>query len=315
MRSVARTILWPLRRFFDPRFVGIHDAVQDLRRTVIADMDARNEAAVLTGRMLDNLMEHVEVIRRRVAFDPEAAHSLAELDETLARILNYGASHQGFAAQANLWFNPAILVGYDAHNVGVRWINERIVEVPYAFRALSRIPRGARVLDVGATESTVSLSLATLGYDVTAVDPRSNPLSHQRLQTIVANIEEWEHDDADFDAVLCLSTIEHIGTTAYGQPSAGERLDLAAMERMRELAKPDALLILTTAVGRASVNEFGRVYDQDGLDELLQGWDLDDLTLAQRVDERSWVTIDEPIADLRGDAETVTMVTATKSSA
>jgi SAM-dependent methyltransferase len=314
VRSVARTVLWPLRRFFDPRFVAIHDAVQDVRRMVIADLDARNEAAVLTGRTLDSIQEQIAGLRRLVAFDPDAELSLAELDEKLARILNYAAGHKGFAAQANLWFNPPILVGYDRGDVGVRWINERIVEVPYLFRALSRVPLGARVLDVGATESTVCLSLATLGYSVTAVDPRPNPLSHERLETVVANIEEWHPDDADFDAVLCLSTIEHIGTSAYEQESAAQRLDLSAMERMRELAKSGALLVLTTAVGQASVTDFGRVYDREGLDELLRGWDVDDLTLVQRRDETTWVTIDGPITDLPRDAETVAMVTATKSS-
>ena len=50
LRSVARVILWPVRRFFDPRFTGIHEAVNDVKRVVIADMDAANEASVLTGR-------------------------------------------------------------------------------------------------------------------------------------------------------------------------------------------------------------------------------------------------------------------------
>jgi SAM-dependent methyltransferase len=314
LRSVARTILWPVRRFFDPRFVGIHDAVQDLKRIVIADMDARNEAAVLTGRSLDNVLAHVEAIRHRVAFDPETPHSIAELDDTLSGILNYGASHEGFAAQANLWFNPPILVEYDAQGVGVRWVNERIVEVPYAFRALSRVPSGAKVLDVGATESTVCLSLATIGYQVTAVDPRPNPLTHERLETVVGNIEEWEHADAEFDAVLCLSTIEHVGTSAYEQRTTARRIDLEAMKRMHELTKPEGLLVLTTAVGPASVDEFSRVYDQDGLDELLRGWEVADLTLVRRLDATSWDTIDEPIDRLPDGVETVAMVTATKNS-
>src|ERR671925_1754042 len=37
-RRVARAILWPLRRFFDPRFAGVYDAVQDIKRLLITDM-------------------------------------------------------------------------------------------------------------------------------------------------------------------------------------------------------------------------------------------------------------------------------------
>jgi 2-polyprenyl-3-methyl-5-hydroxy-6-metoxy-1,4-benzoquinol methylase len=328
LRSVARAILWPVRRFFDPRFAGIHEAVQDVKHIVIADMDAANEASVLTGRTLENLLaqhaamltriepmeEKVEGLHNRFLFDPEAEHSLEDLDDGVARILNYSSSHHGFASSANLWFNPPVLVEYASGDVGVRWVNERIAEIPYAFRALSRVVAGARILDVGATESTVSLSLATLGYEVTAIDPRPNPLSHERLNTIVGQIEDWD-TDSEFDAVLCLSTIEHLGTGEYEQQGTERRIDLDAMTRIRELTKPGGSLVLTTAVGRASSNESSRVYDREGLDELLAGWDVEDLTLLQRKDATSWVTIDEQIEDLDPETETVVMVTATKPAA
>jgi 2-polyprenyl-3-methyl-5-hydroxy-6-metoxy-1,4-benzoquinol methylase len=328
LRSVARAILWPVRRFFDPRFTGIHEAVNDVKRVVIADMDATNEASVLTGRTLDTLLAHVEPVHRRVEvldqrvealhnrflFDPEADHALVDLDDDLARILNYASSHDGFASQARLWFNPPVLVGYSSGEVGVRWVNERVAEVPYAFRALSRVAEGGRILDVGATESTVCLSLATLGFEVTAIDPRPNPLAHERLQTVVAQIEEWE-DETGFDAVLCLSTIEHLGTGEYEQAGAERRVDLDAMKNMHHLTKPDGVLVLTTSVGAASSNEGHRVYDREGLDELLAGWEVEDLTLVQRKDATSWRTIDEEIADLDPETETVAMVTATKKTA
>ena len=233
---------------------------------------------------------------------------------TLARILNYASSHDGYASQASLWFNPPVLVGYSSGEVGVRWVNERVAEVPYAFRALSRVPPGGKILDVGATESTVCLSLATLGFEVTAIDPRPNPLAHERLQTVVGQIEEWE-TDAEFDAVVCLSTIEHLGTGEYEQQGAERRVDLEAMKRMHEVTKPGGLLVLTTSVGGASSNESHRVYDRDGLDELLAGWEVEDLTLVQRKDATSWVTIDEQIEDLDPETETVAMVTATKPTA
>jgi hypothetical protein len=328
LRSVARAILWPVRRFFDPRFTGIHEAVNDVKRVVIADMDAANEASVLTGRTLDTLLarseavlaqiepmhRRVEGLQNRFMFDPEVDHPLDDLDDDVARILNFASSHQGFASQASLWFNPPVLVGYSSGEVGVRWVNERVAEVPYAFRALSGVQPGATILDVGATESTVCLSLATLGFEVTAIDPRPNPLAHERLRTVVGHIEEWKAD-VEFDAVLCLSTIEHLGTGEYEQEGTVRRVDLDAMKRIDELTKPGGLLVLTTAVGEASSNESSRVYDREGLDELLAGWDVEDLTLVQRQDATSWVTIDEQIADLDPKTETVAMVTANKTTA
>ena len=66
LRRVARTILWPLRRFFDPRFTGIFNTVQDLRRLLITDMEAANETATLTGRTLDRLVAQNEALLARL---------------------------------------------------------------------------------------------------------------------------------------------------------------------------------------------------------------------------------------------------------
>jgi 2-polyprenyl-3-methyl-5-hydroxy-6-metoxy-1,4-benzoquinol methylase len=326
-RSVARTLIWPARRFFDPRFTGIVQQIEEVKSLVAADAAAANEIAAFTGRSLDTVLAHVEEqgraldavyerleqFNRRVAFDPDTPHSVDEIDENTARVLNYASSHEGFAAQANLWFNSPLLVGFKPQQVELSWVNERIVEVPYAFRAICRVRPHAKILDVGAAESTVCLSLATLGYDVTAVDPRPNPLSHERLHVVVAPIEEWEHEE-EFDAVLCLSTIEHIGLAAYDQQATEQRLDLEVMKRIRELTRPDGLLVLTTAVGQGSVGELGRVYDREGLEELVDGWKVDDLTLVQRRDATNWVTIAEPIEDQEPEAETVAMITATKTA-
>ena len=327
VRSVAKKLAWPARRFFDPRFTSILQELEKVKALQITDATAANETATFTGRSLDTVLAHIEEharaldavnarleqLNQRIAFDPDSPHSVDEIDENTARVLNYASSYEGFAAQANLWFNPSLLVSYEPQQVELRWVNERIVEVPYAFRALCRVPADARVLDVGAAESSVCLSLATLGYDVTAIDPRPNPLSHERLRVVVARVEEWEHEAA-FDAVLCLSTIEHIGTDAYGQEATERRVDLEAMQRIRQLTRPDGLLVLTTAVGEASVGRLGRVYDREGLDELREGWDVADRTFVQRRDATSWVTLDEPIEDLEPEAETVAMITATKTA-
>jgi len=327
VRAFAKKLAWPARRFFDPRFTAVLQEIDSVKRIVGADAAASNELATFTGRSLDTVLAHVEEhsraleaanaaldqLGRRVSFNPDSVRSVEDIDEPTARMLNYASSHEGFAAQAHLWFNPALLVAYEPRGVELRWVNERVAEVPYAFRALAGVPTGAKVLDVGAAESSVSLSLATLGYEVTAVDPRPNPLSHERLHVVTERIEDWAAD-ATFDAVLCLSTIEHLGVGVYDQPASDDRDDLAAMARMRELTGAEGLLVLTTAVGPASVSEHGRVYDRAGLDELLQGWEVADLTLVQRRSATTWLPTATPIEELDSDTETVAMITATKTA-
>ena len=233
----------------------------------------------------------LEQLHRQLAFDPDSPHSVEEIDANTARVLNYASSHEGFAAQANLWFNPALLVAYEPRQVELRWVNERIVEVPYAFRALSGLDRGAKVLDVGATESTVCLSLATLGYDVTAVDPRPNPLSHERLQVVTARIEEWEARDAVRRGRLPLDDRAHRHGRLRPGPASDERLDLAGDGRMRELT-PTGRSARADHRGERDSAPSARAAGSTtatGLDELLDGWDVSDLTLVQRRGATNWV--------------------------
>jgi hypothetical protein len=106
LRTVGRALLWPLSRFFDPRFQGIarqsetqhedlgrrielalarvderHDqttalvegardgileALRELKGLTTADMDAATEANELIGRSLADLLGEVESLSRRM---------------------------------------------------------------------------------------------------------------------------------------------------------------------------------------------------------------------------------------------------------
>jgi 2-polyprenyl-3-methyl-5-hydroxy-6-metoxy-1,4-benzoquinol methylase len=328
VRGLVRAILWPVRRFFDPRFAGIASAVQ-------ANVAATVEATELLGRALDELNSRVdarleaqqrliEQTREQASLArDEAAHasgryferlvggSVQEIDESVAHLLNYASSHRGFAAQRDLWLNHPISLAYEAGGVRLGNVNERIVEIPHAYRALARLEPGAKVADVGAAESLVAFSLALLGYDVTAVDLRPYPFEHPRLRSVTTPIEEWE-DDSTFDAIICLSTIEHVGLGAYGEEPKEDRADLAAMRRMHELTAPGGLLVLTTRFGNAREAELERIYDQAGLQELLEGWTVEELTIVRREDDKTWMLVDGK-ATVQDGAEHVALVTAVRA--
>ena len=355
-RRLARAILWPISRFFDPRFQGIakqvavshddhvqrfgelgqrlsdtseqthdrlehlHASVEELDRLARADLEMATDATTLMGEAIADVNrvgnETLEIVRA-MSQDAIAAHlehlvggTVDDLDSAVAHLLNYAESHHGFAAQKNLWFNPPVSLSYENGDVAVGQVNERAVEVAYVLRALAAVPAGAFVLDVGATESLLSLSLASLGYNVTALDPRPYPLSHPRLEVVVAEVQRWE-PTRTFDAVVCLSTIEHIGLGAYGEGKDDERADMQAMAQIRTCTAPGGLLVLTTPFGAARADGFTRVYDQSQLTELLVGWEVSDLTIARRESPTSWI-----VANARGaddETESVALVTAKRA--
>lgn len=238
--------------------------------------------------------------RRRMA--RLAVAEIADLDQQAADLVNFAGSHRGFAAQAGLWLNPAINVEHRAGEVRVGAINERVVEVPWAFRALGPVPIGGRVLDFGACESQVSLSLAAMGYRVTALDLRPYPFAHPNLEAVASPLEDWDAEDGSFDAALIVSTVEHVGLGWYGE-QPGRFDDRGAMRRLAELVKPGGVIVLTVPYGTASVSDVQRVYDADGLAGLLEGLEIVEREIVEEQDG-DWVVVEE------SGAHAVALVTA-----
>jgi hypothetical protein len=208
--------------------------------------------------------------------------SLAELTAPVAGALNWAQGPEGYAAQAGLWFNPPVPVEHVAGGVEVLLVNERIVEQPWVTAQVGLEP--VRVLDLGGAESTVALSLATLGHDVTVVDPRGYPVAHPNLRVDAVKLEE--HAGGSYDVAVALSAVEHFGLGHYAG-AEGSRDDAAALAQLRDLAP--RLVLSVPFAPEASADDFQRVYDSPGLDELLAGWRVVERRAAWQVERTQWV--------------------------
>lgn len=236
---------------------------------------------------------------------------LDQLDDSLAEVINYAGGHRGFYAQAGLWFNPPVGVALGAGIAVPAIVNERIVELPFAMAALSRLEPGARILDIGGSESTFSLSAASLGYLVTAIDPRPLSYAHPNLESFTNRVEDWEGPSESFAAAFLISTIEHIGLGAYGEgvygsPEHGKGADRLLLDRVRRLLGPGGVLVLTTPYGTRAATDLERIYDQQSLSELLAGWEVLERRIVVRRDSLIW----EPDAEVAPDGRGVVMVLA-----
>jgi SAM-dependent methyltransferase len=230
---------------------------------------------------------------------------LDKLDSDLAVLLNHAAGHRGFAAEADLWFNPPTVVELRAGQARLAVVNERIVEVPFAMAALGRLKHGARVLDIGSAESTFPLSAAALGYHVTAVDLRPLPYSHPNLESFAGRFEDWEPPAEPFDAAFLISTVEHVGLGAYGEAAYGERVagrgaDRRMLEGLRELLAPGGLVVITTPYGVAKVDQLERTYDEQSLQALVEGWDVLERSVIVARDKLTWLPGESPRKGQRG---------------
>jgi Caenorhabditis protein of unknown function, DUF268 len=148
--------------------------------------------------------------------------------------------------------------------------NERVIEVPWA---LSQLPQSGAILDVGSCDASYLTSVMSGDRVLHCMDTRdcsatlpSGAIFHH--ESIIGN----SLPSAYFDAILMLSTIEHVGLPCYGQRPfpMGDRLALAAV---RPLLKPSGRLLMTVPVGRGTTATWYREYSVPHLRSLLQGWE------------------------------------------
>lgn len=255
------------------------------------------------------------LLERSAAGDPEADEELGKLihdqlpgaaDRVLgaslgtrlpigpgtADFLNWATGHTGPAAQAGVWINEAVQLFHHDGTVRPGEVNERIVEVPWVMGLATTLAPGSLVLDFGATESTVSLSLASLGLDVIAADLRPYPFTHPRVRSLIGPIEKWEGPERPLDAVFCVSALEHVGLGAYGETATAGDLDREIVERFARWLKPGGEIAFTAPYGRWSVDELQRVYDAPHLDALFAGWRITARAICVQTAPDRWERVD-----------------------
>ena len=264
-----------------------------------------------TASMLSQINDSFTLLRADLPsiWSPPIPQCLADVSQRDSNLLNKMNTHNGYRAQAGVWVNDALSCGFGQDGLELQDVNERIGEIPYVFSKLGQLQPPARVLDVGSCESTVALSLASLGYAATALDPRPYAFQHPRLSIVTSGVEDLSMDEP-FDAVVLLSTIEHLGIGSYGLRK-DNRQDLEAMRHIRGLLRPGGLLVLTTPFGMAKVDELERTYDVAGVHELIEGFELDgEPTVLVRRSRTEWNLDEAGFSDVTDDRLRVVMLSA-----
>lgn len=283
----------------------LHGVAEQLHEAAAAHESMQDQAAMVSTRV-EVMLNELHAARDEVGFSrndilvalehmapslklrPLQEARLEDIDDLAAAFLNYARSHRGPLADADLWINDPVVIEWRKGEARVGAVNERIVEQPFVYGALASLEPGSRVLDIGGGESVVALSLASMGHDVTIVEPGGYPFEHPNLTVARQTIDAFEAPHP-VDAVVLLSAIEHFGLHAYTDDGELDPdADLAAMRRVHDLLAPGGMLVLTTPFGPAAVNDLERTYDADRLGQLLEGFEIDAVAVASRRDDTTW---------------------------
>ena len=129
-----------------------------------------------------------------------------------------------------------------------------LVGIPHlGFRARARIifqfikntPTSARILDAGSGYGIYSLTLASRGYSVDAMDleeertaalnamKKEQPALDARIKTFTGSLTELPFDDGSYDLIVCSDVIEHIAD------------DTKAVSELSRVLAPGGTLIIT----------------------------------------------------------------------
>lgn len=136
----------------------------------------------------------------------------------------------------------------------------------------------ARVLEVGCAEADLigPLKYARPDLHVTGIDWRDVPRAADCL--VQGDVLTHDFEPQSFDAVIAVSTLEHIGLSSYGDPSDPDG-DTHALQRMANWVKADGWIYFDVPyrpTGPYSVNSNFRAYDPEQLGRRLtlavEGW-------------------------------------------
>jgi SAM-dependent methyltransferase len=147
-------------------------------------------------------------------------------------------------------------------------VSERIIEYPFAIQSIASLPKGSRVAILGCHGDLLTTILPTLGYEVDGIDVKPFPLGIGNFHFHQEDIRNTSFASSFFDAVIAISTLEHIGL--FDGDEDGDKKTVA---EIRRILRPRGICVITVpfAKNQIKIPLKQRIYDASSLKDLLTG--------------------------------------------
>ena len=158
------------------------------------------------------------------------------------------------------------------------FLNERVVEIPYVLSEVSKLSNCKEILDFGCSASLVPQYFSSLGYNVTGLDLRDYPYEFPNFTFVKEDLFKSSLQEDSFDALVCISTLEHVGLGFYGtEQRTDDFADIVAVKKLKSMIKPGGSFLLTVPFGKYHVNEHMRVYNSERIQKITDEFNVKDL--------------------------------------
>lgn len=156
------------------------------------------------------------------------------------------------------------------------WINERVIEYSWVYKNIADLENG-RVLDVGAKEGLPITDMLlendniVYAFDINA----SGSIRRGNLIIERGDIRSTSYEENYFDAVIAVSTLEHIGVAGrYGISGEDELGDFKAMREIFRILKPGGKVLVTVPYGIGKSLPLNRLYNAERINGIFNNFKI-----------------------------------------
>jgi len=142
---------------------------------------------------------------------------------------------------------------------------DRVFEYPWVLKNID-IKEG-RLLDVGSTVGNMLKELIPENIEIHTINTEKKESNNKTIQYI-GDIRKTEYKDNYFDAVTCISTLEHIGVEGRYHSDNDPDGDLKAMIEMHRILKTGGKLYITIPYGIRDVLPINKLYNKNRINVL-----------------------------------------------
>ena len=160
----------------------------------------------------------------------------------------------------------------DVESLGESSVYEgRTLEYGFAISKLAKLTPG-KLLDIGCTAriNPIPSTFCNLGWEVTGLDIRDYNYAHKNFIFKRESLfEQPTQANLAYDAITCISTLEHLGLRRYGNELLNRLGDLEALAIISKILKPEGKLILTVPYTKGSIKitNLERIYGSEEIEK------------------------------------------------